>query len=94
LVKKIPPGRVASYGALGRSLERPVSGFLVGRAMRRCPEGVPWWRVVGRNGGILVDKIDPRLGSEQRQRLVKEGVKMAAEDLVSPAAFIDPDTLA
>lgn len=94
LVKKIPRGKVAAYGALGQALERPVSGFLVGRAMRRCPEDVPWWRVVARDGRLPIDKLDPQLGSLQRQRLTNEGVEMAAEDQVSAAAFIDPDTFA
>jgi len=93
LIKKIPRGKVAAYGALGRALERPVSGFLVGRAMGRCPEGVPWWRVVARDGRLPIDKVDPKLGSFQRQKLTAEGVEMAAEDQVSMAAFIDPDSL-
>jgi methylated-DNA-protein-cysteine methyltransferase-like protein len=93
LVRKIPRGRVAAYGALGRALDNPISGFLVGRAMAHCPDGVPWWRVVAKDGRLPIDKVDPRLGSVQRQKLESEGVKMIAEDQVSPAAFIDPELL-
>ena len=30
VVRSIPAGRVASYGAVGRALEDPASGFMVG----------------------------------------------------------------
>ena len=32
-VRNVPAGHVVSYGALGGSLSRPVSGYLVGRWM-------------------------------------------------------------
>lgn len=93
LVKKIPRGRVASYGAIGGALERPISGYLVGRAMARCPDDVPWWRVVGKNGKLPIDKRDPRLGHVQVERLRAEKTEMADETTVASSAFIDPDLL-
>lgn len=94
LIRKIPKGKVASYGDLGRALSQPISGFLVGRAMRHCDgEDVPWWRVVAKNGSLPVSKLDPAAASEQQQRLVREGAEMADEWTVARAAFIDPDLL-
>lgn len=73
LVKRIPKGRVASYGEIGRALKYPASGFQVGRWMARCPDGIPWWRVVGKTGTLPINKRDPSLSSEQEQRLLQEG---------------------
>lgn len=78
LVTSIPPGRVASYGAVGRQLEAPASGWQVGRWMAICPDGTPWWRVVGKDGGMCTANRDPRLADEQRRLLKEEGV--AIED--------------
>ena len=75
-VKSIPPGRVASYGEVGRSLQAPMSGFLIGRMMGRCPDGVPWWRVVAKSGSFPVGKIDPRLEWTQAEHLANEGVEV------------------
>lgn len=93
LVKRIPAGRVASYGALGRCLETPLSGYFVGRLMARCPADVPWWRVVTKNGDLAVHKRDPLIAAEQRQKLRLEKTTMADDDRVSPSAFVDPTAL-
>jgi methylated-DNA-protein-cysteine methyltransferase-like protein len=93
LVKKIPRGRVASYGALGRALDRPVSGFLVGRAMARCQDDVPWWRVVAKDGRLPVDKRDPELAQLQIRHLRQEKTEMADETTVAPSAFVEPEEL-
>lgn len=74
LVRQIPQGRCAAYSALGRALSSPVSGFLVGKWMNQAPDGVPWWRVVMKDGSIALDKSDPRAGLEQRRLLQAEGV--------------------
>ena len=74
VVKSIPRGRVASYGDVGQALDSPVSGLLVGRWIAHCPEGVPWWRVVGKDGTLLVGKRDPNAARHQEERLLAEGV--------------------
>lgn len=93
LIRKIPRGKVVSYGALGRVLNRPVSGFLVGRMMRQCPEGVPWWRVVAKDGRLPVDKLDPQIGAMQRKHLENERVEWVCEGQVAASVFIDPNLL-
>lgn len=89
LVRSIPSGRVASYGALGRALTNPVSGLIVGSWMESCPPDIPWWRVVGANGAFPVGKRSPGLELEQRERLRDEGVVLNG-DIVDRGAYWEP----
>ena len=52
IVAKIPVGEVASYGQIARMLGNPRGARQVGWAMRNCPEGLPWQRVVMADGSI------------------------------------------
>ena len=52
LVAQIPPGFVASYGQLARMLGAPRAARQVGWAMRKCPDELPWQRVVKADGSI------------------------------------------
>ena len=49
---QIPRGRVMSYGQIARVLGAPRAARQVGWAMRRCPDNVPWQRVVKESGEI------------------------------------------
>src|SRR4051812_12380225 len=71
LVRKIPRGRVATYGQLSRLVERRLTPVGVGWALRACPEGLPWFRVVNARGGVSTDRESPGL---QRAILESEGV--------------------
>lgn len=52
LVRRVPPGRAVTYGQVAALLGRPRAARAVGGAMRRCPAGVPWHRVVNAQGRI------------------------------------------
>ena len=52
IVDKIPYGKVVSYGQIALMLGRPRSAREVGRAMYRCPDHLPWQRVVMANGEV------------------------------------------
>lgn len=52
VVRRIPSGRAATYGQVAALLGRPRAARAVGGAMRRCPPGVPWHRVVNAEGRI------------------------------------------
>ena len=52
IVAQIPKGEVASYGQIARMLGNPRGARQVGWAMRHCPEGLPWQRVVMADGSI------------------------------------------
>jgi methylated-DNA-protein-cysteine methyltransferase-like protein len=69
LVRAIPRGRVATYGQIAAWLDRPAAARAVGWAMKRCPPGVPWHRVVNASGGI---SRRPNTGSMLTQRLLLE----------------------
>jgi methylated-DNA-protein-cysteine methyltransferase related protein len=75
LVKKIPRGRATTYGDLARALKLPGGARSAGYAMAACPRGlgVPWQRVVGAGGRLLIS--EPHAGL-QLQLLQSEGVVM------------------
>ncbi|MDV0447342.1 DNA base-flipping protein [Methanosarcinaceae archaeon Ag5] len=52
IVAQIPCGKVVSYGQIGQMLGHPRAARQVGWAMRRCPENLPWQRVVMADGSI------------------------------------------
>jgi methylated-DNA-protein-cysteine methyltransferase related protein len=72
-VKQIPRGRVLSYGALARILRLPGGARSAGRAMAATPsgQGIPWHRVVGERGKILIREP---YASLQKKLLESEGV--------------------
>ena len=74
-VAKIPRGRVATYGQIASWLGWPRRARMVGRAMRSCPSGVPWHRVVNARGEI---SRRAAVGSMMTQRILlqQEGVTL------------------
>ena len=52
LVRRIPEGICISYGQIAWMLGAPRSARQVGWAMRRCPDDLPWQRVVKSDGSI------------------------------------------
>jgi methylated-DNA-protein-cysteine methyltransferase-like protein len=72
-VKQIPRGRVLTYGALARALRLPGGARSAGRAMAATPsgKGIPWHRVLGERGKILIREPHASL---QRKLLESEGV--------------------
>jgi methylated-DNA-protein-cysteine methyltransferase related protein len=75
-VKRIPRGRVITYGQLALLLRVPGGARTVGFAMAGCPsgQGIPWHRVVGAGGKLL-----PRepYASKQRMLLETEGTQFS-----------------
>jgi methylated-DNA-protein-cysteine methyltransferase related protein len=72
-VKQIPRGRVLTYGALAKALRLPGGARSAGRAMAATPagKGIPWHRVVGERGKILIREP---YASLQRKLLESEGI--------------------
>ncbi len=52
IVAQIPRGSVVSYGQIARLLGEPRAARQVGWALRRCPDALPWQRVVKDDGSI------------------------------------------
>jgi methylated-DNA-protein-cysteine methyltransferase related protein len=86
VIRKIPRGRVMTYGQVAAAAGLPRGARVVGYALRGCKGAVPWQRVVGlrRKGLAHVTIKDPVGAAVQRQMLEKEGVRFrrdAAIDL-------------
>ncbi len=75
LVKLIPRGRVLTYGSLARALRLRGGARAAGRAMAATPsgKGIPWHRVVGERGKLLIREP---YASLQRKLLESEGVAL------------------
>jgi methylated-DNA-protein-cysteine methyltransferase-like protein len=75
LVKQIPRGRVITYGGLAKALQLRGGARSAGRAMAASPsgKGIPWHRVVGFGGKLLIREPHASL---QRKLLESEGVRM------------------
>lgn len=59
VVRRVPHGKVVSYGGVAAILGRPRAARGVGRALAALPadSDVPWWRVVNRNGEISIKGV-------------------------------------
>ena len=75
LVQQIPRGRVTTYGALAKALRLRGGARTAGRAMAATPsgKGIPWHRVVGQGGKLLIPEP---YASLQRKLLETEGVSL------------------
>jgi len=75
LVKKIPRGKVLTYGALAKATHLPGGARTAGHAMAATPKGqaIPWHRVVGAGGKLLIREP---YASLQRKLLATEGARL------------------
>jgi methylated-DNA-protein-cysteine methyltransferase-like protein len=72
VIRAIPKGKVATYGAVAAAAGYPLYHRAVARLLRTEPANrLPWQRVVGAGGEI---KLPFEAGAEQRLRLQMEGV--------------------
>jgi methylated-DNA-protein-cysteine methyltransferase related protein len=69
-IRKIPRGKVSTYGAIARAAGYPGAARQVVGALRRSFD-LPWQRVLGAGGEI---KLRGDSAVEQRLRLEAEGV--------------------
>ncbi len=83
LVKQIPRGRVLTYGGLAKLLKLRGGARSAGRAMAASPSGrgIPWHRVVGAEGRILLREPHASL---QRRLLESEGIEVIERRCVFP----------
>ena len=95
VVRRIPLGRVATYGQIAVLADLPGHARQVGYAMHALPEGsdVPWQRVINARG-----EVSPRSrqGADHYQRhlLEEEGVHFDERGRISLARYRwKPDSL-
>ncbi|HET7205023.1 MAG TPA: MGMT family protein [Terriglobales bacterium] len=70
-IRKIPRGKVSTYGAVARAAGHPGAARQVVQTLR-ASFGLPWHRVLGAGGEI---KLRGDSAIEQRLRLAAEGVR-------------------
>jgi methylated-DNA-protein-cysteine methyltransferase-like protein len=86
VVRRVPRGRVASYGLVARVVGAGCGARTVGYALAATPEesNVPWQRIVNRAGRVSL----PGLGGEvQRALLEAEGIVFDALHRIDMARF-------
>jgi methylated-DNA-protein-cysteine methyltransferase-like protein len=84
VVRKIPKGKVATYGQLAELAGLPSGHRIAAIAMQTCPDNLPWQRVIGkkdaRRGQINIQ--DPDHARLQRTLLEREGVVFDAAGFI------------
>jgi methylated-DNA-protein-cysteine methyltransferase-like protein len=75
VVREIPRGRVMTYGQIAAHLGSRLSPRAVGWMIHRCPDDVPWQRVVNASGGCSTDRLPDFPKGLQRAMLESEGVE-------------------
>jgi methylated-DNA-protein-cysteine methyltransferase-like protein len=86
IVRRVPRGRVATYGLIARLAGIPRHARRVGYALAALREdGVPWHRVVNAKGEISLRRTAGY--AEQRGLLEREGVVFDAEGRIDLARF-------
>ena len=71
VIRQIPRGRVATYGAVAEAAGYPRCARHVSKVLKQVP-GLPWQRVLGAGGRI---SLSGEYGFEQRFLLEAEGVR-------------------
>lgn len=73
--RRIPKGRVATYGQVAKLAGIPKNARQVGTVLRNLPENsrVPWYRVVNSQGRIS-ERSDATFEGLQQHLLAEEGV--------------------
>jgi methylated-DNA-protein-cysteine methyltransferase-like protein len=73
IVRRIPRGRVMTYGQIAELLGEGYTARTVGFCMHSSPDGTPWHRVINAQGKTSTGKVV--LPHDKQQRLLElEGV--------------------
>ena len=84
VVRAIPRGRVVTYGQLAELAGIPSGHRVAARAMRTCPDALPWYRVVGKKDArrAHIAVVEPDHAALQRKLLQREGVRFDANGFI------------
>jgi len=88
VVRRIPRGRVATYGQVAKLAGLPGRARQVGYAMYALPRGtrVPWQRVINAAGRVSRRRV-PGAELTQRMLLEREGVRFGPAGRISLTTF-------
>ena len=94
VVRRIPAGKVATYGQIASLVATPAGmspqdyrafgARWVGGAMASCPEDVPWQRVINSQGKISLSGSSAEV---QRHLLEAEGIQFNERDRIDLKCF-------
>ena len=89
VVRRIPRGRVATYGQVASVAGLDGHARLVGYALHALPDGapLPWHRVVNARGTVSRRRSGSAPGARQRRLLEGEGVRFDGEGRLSLEVF-------
>ncbi len=88
VVRRIPRGRVMTYGDVAIVAGRPGQARRVGYALHALKdERVPWWRVINAQGGISLAGGRGPNAERQRDLLEAEGIELVLEGRVPLARY-------
>lgn len=75
-IKKVPKGKVVSYGQVAAACGHPRAARQVGGILRGLGEAIklPWWRVINNEGVISIKGNWTATKELQRQLLLRDGV--------------------
>jgi methylated-DNA-protein-cysteine methyltransferase-like protein len=65
-----------TYGQISAELASRLSPRAVGWIMHRCPDDVPWHRVVNASGGFSTDRLPDFPKGLQRSMVEEEGIEV------------------
>lgn len=87
LIRAIPQGRVATYGAIAAMAGNRRAARQVARVLHSSSRTarLPWHRVINREGKISLDKLQGY--EEQKRRLQAEGVIFGPDDRIDLDRF-------
>ncbi len=91
VVRRIPPGKVTSYGRIAQMLGRPNAARAVGYALSALKgqqdHGVPWQRVINSQGRISI--VNREHGRNQQAELLRaEGVAVSDDLRVDLGVYL------
>jgi len=88
VIKKIPRGRVLTYGRVALMAGSPTRARQVGYILHRSSDQhkLPWHRVVNSQGKISM--VDPVAYGIQKELLEAEGVVFIKEDKIDLKAYL------
>ncbi|WP_061218778.1 MGMT family protein [Leptospira weilii] len=96
LIKKVPKGKVTSYGRIAALLGKPRAARAVGYALNALSKGqeqkVPWQRVINSQGKISF-RGDTGRSILQKKMLEDEGIKFGSAETIDLKVFGWPDTI-
>ena len=88
-IKRIPKGKVVSYGQVAASCGHAGAARAVGGILRSLPDDtdIPWWRVINNQGLISMKGNWIATKDMQRVLLMKEGVAVSKEFKIDIARY-------